>query len=138
MLQVMGTPARALRAGGPPRGARADKRRARMQRFLTLEDGLRQAAGEFPEEISEVDLSDSDDVRVVVADSFGAIRLHLGDEKFPERYEIYRSHIREWRQQFAEIQSIDLRYEGQAVIQSGIPLTVRLENKPGASSGPSL
>ncbi|MBI4478621.1 MAG: FtsQ-type POTRA domain-containing protein [Acidobacteria bacterium] len=115
---------------------KADMRRARMERYLMLTEELRLAEGRFPSEISEVDLTDPADIRAVIADASGALRLHLGDEKFRERYEIYRSHIAEWRQQFNEIHSIDLRYEGQAVIQSGVPVTVRVEQQPAAPSAP--
>ena len=114
----------------------ADKRRARMERFLMLTEELRLAESGFPSEISEVDLTDPADVCAVIADASGALRLHLGDEQFRDRYEIYRSHIAEWRQQFNEIHSIDLRYEGQAVIQSGVPVTVRVEQQSTSPTAP--
>ena len=110
-----------------------EKRKARMERYLKLRDALGQQKGEMPPEISEVDLADAADLAVVVTDAYGAVRLHLGEERFPDRYETYRSHIAEWRQQFNAIQSIDLRYEGQVVIQSSVPTTLRLDQKPGAA-----
>ena len=109
-----------------------EKRKTRLELYVKLREGLRGEKGEFPQEISEVDLSDTSDLAAVVTDSGGAVRLHLGDDLFPDRYALYRSHIAEWRQQFNEIQSIDLRYQGQAVIQSGVPTTVRLDGKPSA------
>jgi cell division protein FtsQ len=109
-----------------------EKRKTRLEPYVKLRSGLRGENGEFPQEISEVDLSDPADLAAVVTDSIGAVKLHLGDDLFPDRYALYGSHITEWRQQFSEIQSIDLRYQGQAVIQSGVPTTVRLDGKPGA------
>jgi cell division protein FtsQ len=111
----------------------AEKRKQRMERYLALADALRSEAGALPEEISEVDLSSPQNVVVVVADSVGAMKLQLGNELFGERFGIYRSNIEGWRQQFAEIQSVDLRYEGQVVIQAGTPLTLPLDNKTGAA-----
>lgn len=122
---------------GVPERQTAAQRKVRMERYLKLMDALRPAYGGYPAEISEVDLTDPADVSAVVADSSGALRLHLGDEKFQERYETYRTHIAEWRQQFDEIHSIDLRYEGQAVIQSASPFTVSVEPKPGSPSAPA-
>jgi len=42
--------------------------------------------------------------------------VHLGKEDFLPRYKLYVSHIAEWRQQFQNVQSVDLRYEGQVVV----------------------
>ena len=106
-----------------------EKRKTRMERFLKLREALDQQTGEMPPEISEVDLTDAADLAVVVTDSYGAVRLHLGEERFPDRYGTYRGHIAEWRQQFNAIQSIDLRYEGQVVIQSAVPTTLRLDQE---------
>jgi cell division protein FtsQ len=114
------------------------KRKTRLEHFVKLGEGLRQENGQFPPEISEVDLSEPADTCIVVTDSSGALRVHLGEDHFRERYRVYQSHIAEWRLQFNEIHSIDLRYEGQAVIQSGAPMTVRLDGKPAsAASSPS-
>jgi len=121
---------------GVPERGKAEKRKARMDNYLELLEGLRQADGKIPSEISEVDLTNPADVCVVATDASGALRLHLGDEKFRDRYEVYRSHIAEWRQQFNEIHSIDLRYDGQVVIQSGVPLTVPVDSKSKVSARP--
>ena len=121
---------------GVPAREKAEKRKARMDNYLELMESLRQADGKTPSEISEVDLSNPADVCVVATDASGALRLHLGDEKFRDRYEVYRSHIAEWRQQFNEIHSIDLRYDGQVVIQSGVPLTVPVDSKSKVSARP--
>ena len=39
--------------------------------------------------------------------------VHLGAQDFLPRYKVYVTHIAEWRQQFQNVQSVDLRYEGQ-------------------------
>jgi cell division protein FtsQ len=42
--------------------------------------------------------------------------VHLGKEDFLPRYKLYVAHIAEWRQQFQNVQSVDLRFEGQVVV----------------------
>jgi cell division protein FtsQ len=103
----------------------AVKRREKMQRYLALAEAIRSEDGTLPREISEV----------IVTEGESAIKLHLGDAEFAERYAIYRAHIQDWRQQFAELQSIDLRYEGQVVIQAETPRTLPLEKKAPQASG---
>ena len=72
-------------------------------------------------DVSEVDLADLEDARVTVAgrDGAGAVLLHLGTESFRSRYETFLAHVREWRQQFERIHSVDLRYERQIVVNPG-------------------
>jgi cell division protein FtsQ len=70
----------------------------------------------YTRQLSEVDLSDPNDVKATVSDSGGMVVLHLGDSDFRDRYKLYAAHIGEWRQQFPKVQSVDLRYEGQIVV----------------------
>ncbi len=95
-----------------------ETRRSRMQLFQAVMEELNSGDPPYSEKISEVDLRDPRDARVVVADSAGAILLHLGKEDFLARYRIYLGHIQEWKQKFPSIQSIDLRYGGQVVINA--------------------
>lgn len=122
---------------GVPERESLEKRRSRMERYRRLLEALRRQDGSLPPEISEVDLTDAANVSAVVTDAGGAVRLNLGNERFRERYAIYVSRIAEWRQQFHEIRSIDLRFEGQAVIQSGTPVTVQVNPKPGSPATPA-
>jgi cell division protein FtsQ len=70
----------------------------------------------YSADLSEVDLSDSEDVKVVVADPAGAVLVHLGNFDFLRRYKIYLAHLQEWRQQFQKVDSVDLRYEHQIIV----------------------
>jgi cell division protein FtsQ len=63
-----------------------------------------------------VDLSDPDDVKVAVADPSGEVLVHLGSANFLERYKVYVTHVQEWRQQFSKVESVDLRYGGQIIV----------------------
>jgi len=93
-------------------------RREKMQLFAALMKDLQRGGVQGNDTISEVDLQDPQDARVVLSDSSGAVLVHLGRENFLARYLIYLSHIEEWQQKFPNLQSIDLRYEGQVVINA--------------------
>src|SRR5262249_62304695 len=74
-------------------------------------------AGEhFTRQLSEVDLSDAEDVKATVSDDAGTVLIHLGASDFLDRYKLYAAHIGEWRRQYHNVQSVDLRYEGQIIV----------------------
>jgi cell division protein FtsQ len=73
-------------------------------------------ATDYLKQLSEVDLSDPEDVKVMANDPGGAMMVHLGASDFLARYKLYIAHAAEWRQQYPNIESVDLRYEGQVVV----------------------
>jgi len=94
------------------------QRRAKMQRFASVLQELRAADARASEQISEMHVGDAQDLRVVLADEAGAILLHLGKEDFAARFLTYLNHAEEWKTRFTNLQSVDLRYDGQAVINA--------------------
>jgi cell division protein FtsQ len=70
----------------------------------------------YVKQLSEVDLSDPGNVKVTANDPGGTMVVHLGAQDFLPRYKLYVTHITEWRQQFQNVQSVDLRFEGQVVV----------------------
>jgi cell division protein FtsQ len=70
----------------------------------------------YSQELSEVDLSDPEDVKVLTNDPDGEVLVHLGSSNYLDRYKIYVGHLREWRQQFPKLESVDLRYDRQIVV----------------------
>jgi cell division protein FtsQ len=91
-------------------------RAARMQTYTALMRELDSEGAHYSQDISEVDLSDPEDVKVVAADPNGAVLVHLGSSDFLRRYKIYIAHLQEWRQQFQKLDSVDLRYEHQIIV----------------------
>jgi cell division protein FtsQ len=63
-----------------------------------------------------VDLSDPEDVKVLAADSNGEALVHLGSGNYLQRYKTYVTHVQQWRQQFEKLESVDLRYDGQIIV----------------------
>jgi cell division protein FtsQ len=96
-------------------------RAARMKIFTNLMEQLDSAGARYSDDLSEVDLSDPEDVKITVADSNGAVLVHLGisepgEMAFLERYKVYLAHAREWRAQFNKLESVDLRYDRQVIV----------------------
>lgn len=113
-------------------------RNARMhiyQRFLTELD----STGEhFSAQLSEIDLSDPEDVRATVPASGSDLLLHFGQEDFLNRWRNYQAHIAQWRQQYPHLASVDLRYEHEVVlkmagdVQTGPPQSLPSQDAPSA------
>jgi cell division protein FtsQ len=91
-------------------------RSAQMKIYLRLIDDLDASGAHYSNDLSEVDLSDPEDVKVTISDSAGAVLVHLGNDQYLERFKIYLSHVAEWRQQFQRLESVDLRYDGQIIV----------------------
>lgn len=97
---------------GEPLSTRAP----RMKIYNELARELDSGGAHYSQDLSEVDLSDLEDVKVRVNDPSGEVLVHLGASDYLRRYKIYVSHAREWRQQFDKLESVDLRYENQIIV----------------------
>lgn len=91
-------------------------RAARMKTYDELVRELDSGGGHYSQDLSEVDLSDPEDVKVLTNDPQGEVLVHLGSSNYLDRFKIYIAHLREWRQQFAKLDSVDLRYDRQIVV----------------------
>ncbi len=93
-------------------------RAARMKTYSALIRDLDSEGGNYSQALSEVDLSDPEDVKVLVPDAEGAVLVHMGSSDFLRRYKTFLAHVSEWRQQVPgqKLDSVDLRYEGQIVV----------------------
>ena len=91
-------------------------RALRMKDYNELIRQLDSGGARYSQDISEVDLTDGDDVKVMTSDSAGGILVHLGNANFLQRYKIYMTHVEAWRQQFDKLDSVDLRYDGQIIV----------------------
>ena len=91
-------------------------RSAQMKTYSRLISDLDAGGNRYSSDVSEVDLSDPEDVKVTVADPAGAVLVHLGSDQFLSRFKIYLSHAAGWRQQFQKLDSVDLRYDGQIIV----------------------
>ena len=102
-------------------------RSARMDIYTQVIQDLDSGGARYSQDLSEVDLSDPEDVKVMVNDPSGAVLVHLGAANFLARYKIYVTHVAEWRQQFEKLDSVDLRYDRQIIVN---PDSSLLAQKP--------
>jgi cell division protein FtsQ len=97
---------------GEPLSTRA----ARMKNYNELVRELDSSGAHYSQELSEVDISDPEDVKVLAADANGEVLVHLGSGNYLQRYKTYVTHVQQWRQQFDKLESVDLRYDGQIIV----------------------
>jgi cell division protein FtsQ len=90
-------------------------RKARMAVYQRLLADLDASGQKLSTQISEVDLTDPEDARVIMQDD--TTLLHFGQDQFLERYQRYKAHIAEWRQQYPRLAAVDLRYDQQVVLE---------------------
>ncbi len=97
---------------GEPLSTRA----ARMRIYKEVVSQLDSGGARYSQDLSEVDLSDPDDVKVLANNPQGEVLVHLGSANYLDRYKVYVSHVQEWRQQFDKVESVDLRYDRQIIV----------------------
>ncbi len=91
-------------------------RAAQMKIYAQLIKELDSSGTQYSRDLSDVDLSDPDDVKATVSDPQGAVLVHLGSSNFLERFKVYVSHVQEWRTEFKPLKSVDLRYQHQVIV----------------------
>jgi cell division protein FtsQ len=106
---------------GEPLSTRTPRMNVYMELVLELDSG----GARYSQDLSEVNLTDLEDVRVRVNDPAGDVLVHLGSSDYLRRYKTYASHVREWRQQFHDLESVDLRYDNQIVVNPDLPKPVK-------------
>ncbi|HZW91350.1 MAG TPA: FtsQ-type POTRA domain-containing protein [Candidatus Eremiobacteraceae bacterium] len=106
---------------GEPLSTRAPRMKAYSEMVRELDSG----GARYSQDLSEVDLSDLEDVKVRVNDPAGDVGVHLGSSDYLRRYKIYVTHAQGWRQQFQKLESVDLRYDNQIIVNPDIERTVK-------------
>ncbi len=106
---------------GEPLSTRA----ARMRIYKEVVSQLDSGGARYSQDLSEVDLSDPDDVKVLANNPQGEVLVHLGSSNYLDRYKVYVSHVQEWRQQFDKVESVDLRYDRQIIVNPDLQGTIK-------------
>jgi cell division protein FtsQ len=104
-------------ADSMPRAER-EKRMQTYQEFMQDADLVRSGSSEF---VSEIDLANPHDLRVVMAGIPGlnvpqAITLHLGSREFTGKYRMLVENFAQWQSNAGCVQSVDLQYSRQVVL----------------------
>jgi cell division protein FtsQ len=92
-------------------------RKARMAMYGRLLAELDADSHNFSGQVSEIDLTDAEDARVMMPEQGTDILAHFGNDRFLERFQRYKTHIAEWRQQYPKLSAVDLRYDQQVVLE---------------------
>ena len=94
-------------------------RKARMAVYMRFVGELDQNQQHLSEQVSEIDLSDPEDLRAMMPEQGADILAHFGQEQFLHRLQIYQAHIAEWRQRYPRLIGVDLRYNGEVPLEMG-------------------
>lgn len=109
-------------------------RAARMAIYRRFMQELDSAGRKNSSSISEVDVSNPEDVKAVVSGGGSDILVHFGDEEFLHRYQEFEQHLPEWKQQYPKLAAADMRYERQVVLEMQPGTGVPLNGDSGASA----
>ena len=107
-------------------------RAARMKLFQSFVGALDETGEHISAKLSEIDLSNPEDVRALIPNSGSEVLVHFGDSDFLGRYRAYEAHLAEWRQQYPHLASVDMRYERQAVLEMTPGAAVPVNDAPDA------
>jgi cell division protein FtsQ len=89
---------------------------ALYERFLKALDS---GGGNISATISQVDVSDPEDVRAVFSGGPAQPTVHFGTSLFLPRYRAYEAHLAEWASTYPHLKSVDMRYGKQVVLDVG-------------------
>src|SRR3954449_391198 len=92
----------------------------RMKAYNQLVQDLDSGGARYSQDLSEVDLSDLENLKVRVNDPAGDVLVELGSSDYLKRYRIYVSHVQQWRQQFQKLESVNLRYDNQVIVNPDV------------------
>jgi len=119
---------------GEPLSTRAP----RMKAYNELVQELDSGGARYSQDLSEVDLSDLDNLKVRVNDPAGDVLVELGSSDYLKRYKTYVSHVREWRQQFQKLESVNLRYDNQVIVNPDLVKPSMVKPNMGRTKQPAL
>jgi cell division protein FtsQ len=95
----------------------AEDRGSRMRLYADFMSALNSTGGEASSQVSEVDLSDPEDVRVLLPSAGSDLLVHFGSEDFAARWQRLEAKLPAWRQQYPRLAGVDLRYQRQTVLE---------------------
>lgn len=101
---------------GGPETLSAGDRQARVQLYMDFVADLDRDEKHYSSQLSEIDLSDPEDIRASVTEADGAVWLHFGRGRYQEKFSAYLEHRPLWQQSGEVVRSVDLRYRGQIVL----------------------
>ena len=129
-----------------------DEREKRMGLFAGFVQQIQAAHPGATEQVSEVDLSDAEDLRATLTGLPGVtsgdwgqtetpLLVHFGDSDFEAKYRTLLDNIGQWRATAGRVESVDLRFSREAVVNpenvSGAPQPSTHKSAEGVAAAPS-
>jgi cell division protein FtsQ len=107
-----------------------EKRIQTYQEFLRDADLIRSGSSD---RVSEIDLSNAKDLRVVMtglisATDSQAVTVHFGNNDFTGKYRMLVENFAQWQANAGRVQSIDLQYSRQVVVNADSATSAKLKN----------
>ncbi len=99
----------------------AEDRASRMRLYADFMNALNSTGGAASSQLSEVDLSDPEDVRVLLPSAGADLLVHFGSDDFAARWQRLEEKLPGWRQQYPRLAGVDLRYQRQTVLEMAKP-----------------
>jgi cell division protein FtsQ len=98
-----------------------DQRERRMQTYEAFMKDVDLVRGGSSDRVSEIDLSNPKDLRVVMtglasANDSQAVTIHFGSSEFTGKYKMLVDNFSQWQANAGHVQSIDLQYSRQVVV----------------------
>jgi cell division protein FtsQ len=100
-------------------GVREDEPETRRRERVRAFQAMHQDLGSLAKDLSEVNVSDPDDLRIIVRVENRALELIIGDEHFGRRYQNFLHHYPEIRRRSPEIDTFNLKVDGQVITVKG-------------------
>ncbi len=116
-------------SGADPLSVRA----ARMKIYGEFTKSLDATGERISDKLSEIDLSNPEDVKALIADRGADVLVHFGEDDYLERYRRYEAHLAEWRAQYPKLSAVDMRYERQVVLEMQPGTVVPLAGAPAGT-----
>jgi cell division protein FtsQ len=100
-------------------------RAARMHLFVKFMRAIALARADADDRVSEVNLSDAQDVRATLAGLPGLaarepLVVHFGNTDFANKYSLLADNLGQWQAAAGRLRSVDLRFSGQVVVNPEI------------------
>lgn len=92
-------------------------RAARMRIYAAFTGDLDSTGEHISEKLSEVDLSNPEDVKALIPEGPADILVHFGETDFLARYRRFEAHLHEWLTDHPRLASVDMRYQRQVVLE---------------------
>ncbi len=124
-----------------------EDRELRMQMFAGFSQQVEAARGGAMDQVSEVDLTEAKDLRATISglqvgnsggaagsDAWGnadaPIVVHFGDSDFQSKYLTVLNDIGQWRAAAGRVESVDLRFNGEAVVNPDRTILAQKKDPP--------